>query len=58
MDGGTGQNIMELIDEDSMPQLVDFCLWVCDLGLCQQAEQFQVLRLERLLRAMEVYVPR
>mgnify|MGYP001038128922 CR=1 FL=1 len=25
-----------------MPQLVDFCLWVCDLGLCQQAEQFQV----------------
>ena len=33
---------MELIDEDSMPQLVDFCLWVCDLGLCQQAEQFQV----------------
>ena len=42
VDGGTGQNIMELIDEDSMPQLVDFCLWVCDLGLCQQAEQFQV----------------
>ncbi len=55
---------MELIDEDSMPQLVDFCLRVCNLGLCSRLSSSKsimcssILRLERLLRAMEVYVPR